>query len=245
MTTVILTESPREVLNISTPCFITRYADEKRKKWMLDLGIIERNMITWVIDNYFLDKNKVFLDIGANMGHYSILMSKYCKEIHAFEACKRIAYSLCGSIVLNDCDNITVYNEALGSPENEGKILNMTVAVNDGANSSFHPNWAKTLSSNNDVDHIESKVIKTLDSFDIKHVDFIKIDVEGYEHEVLKGCIETIEISGYPPILFESCVGPHLNTREEFDNLKNFLENIGYKITNMKSFDLYIATKTM
>jgi hypothetical protein len=46
--------------------------------------------------------------------------------------------------------------------------------------------------------------MKTLDSFNLTNINFIKIDVEGHEKEVLEGSIETLKRNNYPKILFES-----------------------------------------
>ena len=76
---------------------------------------------------------------------------------------------------------------------------------------------------------------KTLDSFNIENVGFIKIDVEGFEEKVIRGGLLTIIKSNYPPILFE-CWQVGYNTicgqmtQEKHDSLYNLLKTLGYEI---------------
>jgi len=46
--------------------------------------------------------------------------------------------------------------------------------------------------------------IKTLDSFGFKNVDFLKISVEGYELEVIKGASMTLIDNKFPPFVFDA-----------------------------------------
>ena len=46
--------------------------------------------------------------------------------------------------------------------------------------------------------------MKTLDSFNLTNINFIKIDVEGHEEFVLRGAVKTLANNNYPKILFES-----------------------------------------
>ena len=73
--------------------------------------------------------------------------------------------------------------------------------------------------------------IRTLDSYQFENVGFIKIDVEGYEENVLRGGIGTIIRHNYPPILFECWdVGCYDMTQEKHDSLYQFLSDLGYVI---------------
>jgi hypothetical protein len=80
----------------------------------------------------------------------------------------------------------------------------------------------------------ETVDIQSLDSFQLKNVDFIKVDVEGFEADVLEGAEETIKRCK-PLILVEAFE----DTRVKVENL---MTNFGYKkFITFKEFDtLYI-----
>ena len=82
----------------------------------------------------------------------------------------------------------------------------------------------------------ECKTIQlvTLDSCNIKEPVFIKIDVEGFEQEVLKGLKNTL-IEFKPTIIFEHSLY-RLNERgHRKDSVTNYLESLGYKIYKQNS----------
>lgn len=180
-------------------------------QYYIDHGLFECNLIEWC--KQFCKRDKVFLDIGAHSGTYSVSLSDYCNHVHSFEPQKMTYYSLCGSVVLSGKENITCWKYGLGSPEQVGK-QNLKIVSNDGGGSSLH-------STNQPILREETIEIKTLDHFEIENIGFIKMDVEENELYVLKGALNTIKKNNYPKILFES----NYNNQELF----NFIKEIGYK----------------
>jgi FkbM family methyltransferase len=174
-------------------------------------GLFENQLIEW--SKQFCKEDKVFLDIGAHTGTYSISLAPHCKEIHSFEPQKMTYYALCGSVALSNATNITCHNIGLGSTEQVGP-LKLKIVSNDGGGSSIH--------ANGNILREEIINIHTLDSLHLTDIGFIKMDVEENELYVILGAIETLKSCGYPPILFES------NTTN--DILFNFIQNLGYKI---------------
>ena len=67
-------------------------------------GFGESSLIDWC--DQFCDKNKIFLDIGARGGTYSISLAPKCKHVYSFEPRKMTYYSLCGSVALSNLKNI-------------------------------------------------------------------------------------------------------------------------------------------
>jgi len=156
-------------------------------------GLFEKTLIDWC--KQFCNNN-IFLDIGAHTGTYSISLSQNAKHVYSFEPQKMTYYALCGSIALSDARNITAYNVALGSPDQVG-IQTLKIRSHDGGGSSLQSFVEPVLAE-------ESVEVRTLDSYNLKNIGFIKIDVEDNELYVLKGAVNTIKQNNYPTIMFES-----------------------------------------
>lgn len=156
-------------------------------------GLFERALIEW--SKQFC-KNDTFLDIGAHTGTYSIALSPYAKQVYSFEPQKMTYYALCGSIALSDARNITAHNIALGSPDQVG-IQTLKIRSPDGGGSSLQSFADPVLAE-------ESVEVRTLDSYNLTNISFIKMDVEDNELYVLKGAINTIKQNNHPTIMFES-----------------------------------------
>ena len=172
-------------------------------------GLFESHLIDWC--KQFCTNDKVFLDIGAHSGTYTISLSAYAKHVYSFEPQKMTYYSLCGSVALSGKENVTCYQFGLGSPEQIGQQT-LKIVSNDGGGSSLH--------STNGILREETIEVRTLDELNIADIGFIKMDVEENELQVLKGALKTLEKSNYPTILFESNYENH----ELFD----YIKQIGY-----------------
>lgn len=177
-------------------------------------GLFENRMIEWC--KQFLHPEKIFLDIGAHSGTYSVSFAGLCKEVHSFEPQRMTYYALCGSIALSNKQNIYAHMFGLGSHEQVGsQILN--IVSNDGGGSSLFNNEPHKLLKQ------ESIEIRTLDSLGMDNIGFIKMDVEDNELNVLKGGVETIKKCGCPPFIFES----NRENNKLFDYIRS---EFGYKI---------------
>ncbi len=147
----------------------------------------------------------VVLDIGANIGTFSLPLGIFCKEKHgavfAFEIQKQTWLQFCANVFLNYPLPITPYHIGLGS-ENKSIILNDINNIQSDNIGTFSliekSNKIELLPSTFDVD------IKTIDSLNLPNSDLIKIDVEGMEVDVIKGGVTHIKESHYPYIIFES-----------------------------------------
>ena len=192
-------------------------------------GLFERQLMEWCLQ--FLQPDRVFLDIGAHTGTYAISFANKCSAVHAFEPQKATYYALCGGIALSDLSNkITAHPFGLGSPEQVGE-QQLNIVSNDGGGSTMH-------SSGDDVLRTERIEIRTLDSLDIKDVGFIKMDVEENELFVLKGAQQTLENSGFPPILFEC-------NRENRELFRYIHETMNYSIISIRgAANMFLATKS-
>lgn len=191
------------------------------------------NLSKFIIKNSAADKPFI-LDIGANIGSYSIPLALEFKDkikISSFEVQKDIYHQLCGNIFLNSISCIKSYNLAIGSKCGTLKIpeIDYSKCSNVGGYSvDSLPQSVNRIDFPNDsiTGMIECEMV-TIDS--IVHneiVDLIKLDVEGYELEVLKGMHNLLEKSKYPPIIFEAW--PFEWYAEKKQELVNYFHSIGY-----------------
>lgn len=129
----------------------------------------------WINDS---ENINVIYDIGANIGNHSIYFALNTKaRIFSFEPMSMNFYLLNKNILDNKMENrVTAYNVALGDCEGIAQ-MSFTQENNNGTAS------IQTLSESTG----EQVNIKTLDGLNIPSPDFIKIDVEGFELNVLKG----------------------------------------------------------
>ena len=156
--------------------------------------------------------NGLFIDVGANIGTISQALIASNKNVVSFEP-----QSYLYKILNYNCKNQS-YQVALGSYNGITSMpkVNYSSMFNFGGVSIKHKALLR-----------EEIEIKTLDSYNFNDVDVIKIDVEGYEEEVLKGSIETIKRC--KPILYIE------NDRVEYsESIYEILRSLGYEWTKHK-----------
>jgi FkbM family methyltransferase len=165
-------------------------------KWFYESGIAERSLINWVTET-FVSPDKDFVDIGAHVGTYAWTCGKKAQHTYAFECSPKTFCYLAANVALQGLEErISVYPFALGSAEG---AIEYYIRSEDGGG-----NGVQYLSEADAGRKSLTVQARTLDSFKLRNVGFIKIDVEGFEKEVLLGGLETLLKNKYPPILFES-----------------------------------------
>jgi len=145
-----------------------------------------------------LKSNWTVIDIGANLGYYALLEAKLAKSVYAIEPIKISFDTLNKSIEINNYKNIKTYNLAIGSQNGIQDII-----------ISKKINWSTMVDPNITIDKYKqsfnefyknTKKIKTLtlDNFvrknKINKINFVRMDVEGYEVEIIKGTDYTFSL---------------------------------------------------
>lgn len=173
-------------------------------------------------DIYFLRKLKFnySLDIGANVGTYSIELSKISKKVISFEPIKKIFNSTKEYLP----KNILFYNFALGNVAQKKNIFS-PIAENQDIE------YALSSIKNRPKFYISETVfVKKFDDF-IKNknildkIDFIKIDTEGYEYEIILGMKSFLKKRN--PILLIEIEKKHNKNYNKFFQL---MKNLGYRV---------------
>ena len=124
-----------------------------------------------------LDKNKTFIDIGAWQGPISLVAQQYSKQCLCFEPDPFAYKYLVQNVELNKFDNIICENVAVSAE----KKLNIGAAELGGGVTSFTKSDNSIECQTISIQQIFEKYKLTEDD-----VSVIKIDIEGYECELLK-----------------------------------------------------------
>ena len=171
--------------------------------------------------------NGVFIDVGANIGKYTIKIGNSLKmngRVISFEPENDNFEMLKKNTKLNNLKNTTLINKALS--DKKGKLKLYLAKGNLGHHSLVEKVGEKYEEV--EVDTLDN-ILKELK---ISKVDLIKIDVEGAENLVLKGALETLKNS-HPKIVFEAWDKNHL------DKIKEVLEPLNYKIKQINKVDYF------
>jgi FkbM family methyltransferase len=119
-------------------------------------------------------RGKIFLDIGANMGYYTAILSKNFETIFAFEPHPQNLAMLKSTIAAGRLRNVIARNEAVSDADGEA-ILHFQ-----------RKRGEHSIVKKAGVDQLSVRTIK-LDSIVRETIDLAKVDVEGAEWRVIKG----------------------------------------------------------
>lgn len=155
--------------------------------------------ISWIC-KHLVGPGDTVLDIGANVGAVSMILAQLVGEtgkIHAFEPQLRLANLFQQTLEHNHVSNVFLHNLALGAQQ---ALLDMYI----------HPTNSGAASLTRKYEGVEEKisvpVVNTTDylsQLNLPSIRFVKIDVEGYEYEVIQGAFEYFMTNPPEAILFE------------------------------------------
>lgn len=179
-------------------------------------------------------KGVVALDCGANVGTHTVECARAMfgwGHVHAFEAQERVYYALAGNVALNNCFNATATWAAVGATVGELSIPvpNYLVPSSFGSLELKRSDRRKPEFIGQTIDYEPERLQRvrqiSIDSLDLKRLDFAKIDVEGMELEVLDGARRSIE--AHRPILFIEII------KTDAAELERRLSALGYRSTRV------------
>ena len=154
-------------------------------------GLHEFNDMGFLL--HFLRKEDLFVDIGANVGSYTILAGGHIgASVVSVEPVPKTYEYLRNNIAINKISNKVVsYNFALGNEKGQLSFTSTLDTMNH-------------VATNTETDTIQVPV-DTLDSIMEKEKEpvLLKIDVEGFETDVLKGATQTLKKDNLKAIIIE------------------------------------------
>ncbi len=153
--------------------------------------------------NSFLQPGYVAIDVGANVGWHTLLMAMKVGRngrIVAFEPNPSVRKALIRHLELNRFSQVRVLPYALSDEESRVKFFGPP-ADDPGNGDGFIVHDPSSVSGS--LIEVEARALdRLLPNLDIERLDFVKMDIEGFEYRALLGMAATIEQFG-PVITFE------------------------------------------
>jgi FkbM family methyltransferase len=171
-----------------------------------------------VIERLPFAQSRRALDVGANWGGYTVALARRFARVEAIEPIPRCAAAL-RAYASAFARNVTV-REVLSSD----RIGSLDfVERQPDREAGDYSGFAHVAASD---EHATSNIrAEPIDSYDLLDVDFIKIDVEGYERAVISGSLLTLKRS-YPILLIEM---EQRHIAEPLHERIAFIEALGYE----------------
>jgi FkbM family methyltransferase len=196
---------------------------------LLLFGAFERELHDFIAST--LCEGAVFLDVGANVGCYSLQAASLAGpagRIFSFEPSPPVLERLRRNVDLNGFSNITPCGCALGGAS--ARRLLYLETGNEGysnAIASLHPSgWHGSRDNTREIQ------VRTMDEWfqesGLPRLDLVKIDVEGAEFEVLEGARQTLA-SHQPTIAMEVCEHTYAAAGRHPAMLSGFFDALRYK----------------
>lgn len=154
-----------------------------------------------------LGRSGVYVDVGANIGNHTVYFDAHCPstKVIALEICPEICDLLYDNTMT--CQNVQLYHKGVGERKKKASVgiinpsnIGMTKIIEDNGD--------------NEVDTLDNILAEE------KDIVVVKIDVEGYEANVIRGAKEILK--QHPVLIAE------LQNKEEFEEFRALVESYGY-----------------
>lgn len=171
----------------------------------------------------FVTPDTVMLDIGANMGFYSIRVAQKATSgrVIAFEPDPANYATLRKNVALNKLTNVTTYNAALSDKKDTLRLYKHPFNVGD----------YRLYNDGDFTDYVDVPTLRIDDVVDAQ-VDLVKIDVQGYEYFVLKGG-RSLLARDKPVVVSEFWPRGLYNSGANPADYLTMMEELGYSVSRI------------
>ena len=220
-----------QIIRIANPqrAFLIRDEQEYIQRNVYFLNYYEIRETNYV--RKILREGDVFVDIGANIGWFTVLASAgvgASGQVFAFEPSRRIHQHLADNVGINNCGNVVLERLALSDASGSAILANANPR-NDGMGSIVHGGRTG-----------EEVRTQTLDAYfegrDAGTIDLVKLDVEGAEMFVLRGMRGLLAAGRVRRILFEYHRGQQAAAGEPPQIIFEFLREFGFEFHALNYF---------
>ena len=195
----------------------------------------------------------VVIDIGANIGTFATFIAPWLAKrggkLYCFEPQRQVFQILCGNLAINNIFNVYAYETAIGREEKWIEIPEVDYDQ-PGSFAAFTLGGADLSDTYKSVAGAMQRIkMTTIDRFVLEHrvpkVDYIKIDAEGLDLDVINGAAQTIE--KFKPDLYVEYLNLGDSQRQDTSDqgrakLIEVLKKLGYSYM-VVGHDIFATTK--
>jgi FkbM family methyltransferase len=171
----------------------------------------------------FLRPGMTFLDVGAHIGYYTLIAARLVGDtgrVHSFEPGTQMRAHLEANVARNDLHNVEIHAQALAEQTGEVGFYPSELASNQGISSIVAPGDGRAAPV--------TVPCLSLDDFANRlggrRIDFLKMDIEGAELQVIRGGQRFFGAKDAPPMIFEA---------HELAPVAEALRPLGYQIRQL------------
>jgi len=189
--------------------------DDRDSMQLTQRGIYEPEQTRLI--KRLVKRGQTCLDIGANIGYFTLIMAKQAGQVHAFEPEPRNFDILQKNMALNNIQNVMLYNSAVAEASDKATLH--LCGMNRGMHRLYQSHWCNEGT-------VEVQTVRIDDL--VQQADFVKMDIEGAELGALKGMEKLLErgttvlMEFHPPSIIEYGAAP----RDVYD----FMQSLGYSV---------------
>ncbi|NNC82379.1 MAG: FkbM family methyltransferase [Flavobacteriales bacterium] len=203
--------------------YLLSFQDHVMRK-IYTMGMYERNTVKQLIA--LAKKDMTFVDVGTNIGAYTLNLAPHVKQCISFEPNPRTLKYLYKNVELNGYKNVTVVPKGLSDLEEE-----LDIHIQSLGSSSFN--------KHQHLGDSERVSLTTLDlhceRHQVERVDILKIDVEGHEMKVLLGAKETLKRNPKMAVVLELDHNTSISGHTKKDYL-DFMASEGFQAYAPKGY---------
>ena len=172
---------------------------------------------------------KIIFDVGCNIGESAVLFNKFssAKKIYLFEPNPdALSLAVENSILNRFSKKVRIFNYCISNKNNN---IVKFYSVLEGAAGSIHRDFSHTASDLNNSYDVKTKTIDKICENEKVIPDFVKIDVEGHEFQVLDGATKTA-LNGKTKFLVEMHSSKTLSMEKNAERVIKWAKAINYKV---------------
>ena len=190
----------------------------------------ERYIVTKLLK--MIKPGDICWDIGANIGFYTCLLASQVGDsgaVVAFEPASRTYGYLHENVSLNRFTNTTLINKGIGDRVEQRNLHYSEAGLAEGTAS---------LKYTNERTAAERVTLDTIDNLfrELPAPNFVKIDVEGYQLEVLRGgehCLKT-----HAPLLMAELKDVGETNRDIYAEIEAYVTDLGYQLYEIRKHSI-------